>query len=56
MISRFEYNVQTQSRVEVFQRVYRNEEGDTLVLDDGVKCPDGYSEVDVTSGKERLNP
>lgn len=45
MISRFEYDVQTQNISEVFQRLYRNSDGEILILDDGIKCPDGYTEI-----------
>lgn len=44
MLSRFEYNVQTGSRKEVRQTVYRDNAGGVLVLDSGLKPPPGFSE------------
>ena len=44
MLSRFEYNIQTGNRSEIPQIVYRNGEGDTIVLDVGVAPPLGYDE------------
>lgn len=43
MLTRFEYNIQTGIRTTITQVVYRNEEGDTIVLDEGAKPPHGYS-------------
>jgi hypothetical protein len=44
MLSRFEVNVQTGERSEIFQRVYTSEDGEIVVLDDGVTAPDGFLE------------
>lgn len=44
MISRFEMNVQTGERMEIAQTVYVGAEKEVLVLDDGEKIPQGFSE------------
>lgn len=44
MLSRFELNVQTNERDEIYQKVFTDSEGDILVLDVGVDPPDGFAE------------
>ena len=44
MLTRFEYNIQTGKRIAISQTVYRNDEGDTIVLDVGMQAPIGFTE------------
>lgn len=44
MLMRYEYNIQTGIRRTINQIVYRNEEGETIVLDDGESTPHGFTE------------
>lgn len=52
MLPRYEYNIQTGMRTTINQIVYRNDEDETIVLDDGIAPPDGFKvyEGDLSEG------
>lgn len=46
MLYRYEYDLSSGIRTEINQRVYRNSDEQTIILDEGTPIPPGFREIE----------